>query len=64
MFCSLPVGNAEQNHTMGIAYTDHAFSSETIKQGRGRSSSLWKVNPGLKQCLHSHSETALLFLLP
>lgn len=63
MFCSLPVGNAEQNHTMGVAHIDHAFSPETIKQGPGRSNWIWKVNPGLKQCLHSHSETSLLFLL-
>lgn len=59
MFCSLPVGNAEQSHTMGIAYTNHAVRSETIKQGP-RSSLLWKVTPGVKQCLYSHSETSLL----
>lgn len=39
------------------AYTDHAFWSETSKQG----SSLWKVNLGLKQYLYSHSATFLLF---
>lgn len=33
MFCSYPVENAEQNQTMRIAYIDHPFWSETIKQG-------------------------------
>lgn len=48
MFCSLPLENVEQNHTVGIAYIDHAFWSETVKQDSKSSSLLWKVNPGLK----------------